>query len=59
MAVNPYDAIDGREELTVSGRRIIRGGSFHPHEGKPHCAMRGYPNPDTRESFIGFRVVRL
>lgn len=55
----PYDAIDGREDKNASGRRIIRGGSFNPSEGNPHCAFRGYPNPDTVEDFIGFRVVRL
>jgi formylglycine-generating enzyme required for sulfatase activity len=53
----PYDKIDGREDANERGRFVIRGGSFHPDEGKPHCAIRGYPEPGDQKEVIGFRVV--
>jgi len=52
----PYTADDGREDLSGSAARIIRGGSwFDPlSQAKPHIRARYLPG--SRASNIGFRL---
>jgi formylglycine-generating enzyme len=55
----PYDAMDGRENLSVPDvvRRVERGGSFANGLQWVRCAFRGGPTPDYRSDNVGFRVV--
>lgn len=51
----PYDADDGREDLSVEGRRELRGGSFIDSQRVARCAVRnGFGNGLNLNS--GFRV---
>lgn len=52
----PYVAKDGREDLKVSGGRVLRGGSFSHDLRDARCAYRYYDLPDDRNYLIGFRV---
>jgi formylglycine-generating enzyme required for sulfatase activity len=54
----PYNREDGRENLTGSFARIIRGGSWYDpiHESSP--ANRGRYLPGSRASNIGFRLAQ-
>ncbi len=38
----PYDAGDGRENLTEYASRVVRGGSFHGDEASARCGSRVY-----------------
>jgi formylglycine-generating enzyme required for sulfatase activity len=48
----PYDPNDGREDLTASGRRVLRGGSFYNYRRYARCAYRML----TLYNDVGFRV---
>jgi formylglycine-generating enzyme required for sulfatase activity len=55
----PYMTDDGREDLTESGPRVLRGGSFG--ESNPNdvrCAFRYRYYPDFWNDYFGFRVAR-
>jgi formylglycine-generating enzyme required for sulfatase activity len=52
----PYEAGDGREDLTASGRRLLRGGSFGSSQADARCAGRIRDVPDGHISYSGFRV---
>jgi len=41
----PYRADDRREDAKASGRRVLRGGSFHNDEGYARCSYRGSGAP--------------
>jgi len=53
----PYQADDGREELTGNDSRVLRGGSFYGDEGYVRCAYRLNNYPNGRPYDVGFRVV--
>lgn len=54
----PYDAHDGREDLTSDDRRILRGAAFRT-VNPARCAFRGSGTPPHyRSSYDGFRVAR-
>jgi formylglycine-generating enzyme required for sulfatase activity len=53
----PYDANDGREAENVSGRRVLRGGSFLDNQRLARCAVRGDRVVDNLFNDVGFRVV--
>ena len=54
----PYKLDDGREALTVAGRRVLRGGSFGDSSECVRSAFRFDYSPDVRSDNFGFRVVR-
>lgn len=51
----PYDADDGREDLNVSGGRVLRGGSWDNIDGLVRAANRVRINPSGTLSSGGFR----
>ncbi|MGB8644006.1 MAG: SUMF1/EgtB/PvdO family nonheme iron enzyme, partial [Anaerolineae bacterium] len=53
----PYRAEDGRENLEVEGRRVVRGGSFGASQLFVRCASRYLNDPDGASNGQGFRVV--
>ena len=53
----PYDAEDGREDPNSRDARVVRGGGFFDNARDVRSANRNYGNPETRLSYIGFRVV--
>jgi formylglycine-generating enzyme required for sulfatase activity len=53
----PYDPDDGREDLQLSDRRVLRGGAFIGSERYARCAYRSGGYPVSRNDLIGFRVV--
>jgi formylglycine-generating enzyme required for sulfatase activity len=55
----PYQANDGREAITASGRRILRGGCYANPQGFARSACRFRLLPTMRNEFIGFRLVRI
>ncbi|MCU0511713.1 MAG: formylglycine-generating enzyme family protein [Anaerolineae bacterium] len=52
----PYRADDGREDLTGSFARILRGGSWFDAPAEAHPAQRARYLPGLRGSNIGFRL---
>lgn len=56
--VYPYDATDGREDLTTSGNRVLRGGSWNYVGGNLRAAGRNGDSPDYGDLNIGFRCAR-
>ena len=54
----PYEAHDGRENLTESGARIVRGGSYTHTARDIRAADRHSFVPSTQDEYIGFRVAR-
>lgn len=52
----PYDANDGREQVSAPGRRILRGGCYANPQGFARCACRFRLPPTVRNEFIGFRL---
>ena len=52
----PYDANDGRENLTYYARRVLRGGSFYGGSSDVRCAVRLDDLPEARDDNDGFRV---
>ena len=55
----PYDALDGREDPTSSGPRVLRGGAFLNVSTLVRCALRNRDVPEDRLRVLGFRVVLL
>ncbi len=55
----PYLADDGRENLSASGLRVLRGGSWYTSAQQVRCAYRDWLNPGFRNSFTGFRLARI
>jgi serine/threonine protein kinase len=54
----PYDAADGREDLTVPGKRIARGGSWHTfggNGGNVRTDIRLQLDPAYFGAYVGFR----
>jgi formylglycine-generating enzyme required for sulfatase activity len=54
----PYDAADGREDLTRGGDRVIRGGSWNENLSNLQVYYRSWLGPQYSESEIGFRCAR-
>jgi formylglycine-generating enzyme required for sulfatase activity len=54
----PYKPSDGREDLSGSHARVIRGGSWFDLLPEANPANRGRYLPGSRASNIGFRLVR-
>ena len=54
----PYDSTDGREDLSISGSRVLRGGSWLSYVGALRSALRSYLNPTFTLNNIGFRCSR-
>ena len=54
----PYDASDGREDLSGSYARVMRGGSWFDPLQEAHPAKRARYLPGSRGSNIGFRLIR-
>ena len=54
----PYDASDGREDLEVSGSRVLRGGSWDNDGRGVRSASRLRDSPDDTRSDFGFRCAR-
>ena len=52
----PYRAADGRENLTESAFRVVRGGSFFVNESGARCAARDFWIPLNRFALYGLRV---
>lgn len=52
----PYQAVDGREQLKASGRRILRGGCYANPHGFARCACRFRLAPTLHNEFTGLRL---
>jgi formylglycine-generating enzyme required for sulfatase activity len=57
----PYPATDddGRDDLSATGPRVIRGGSFRTDRAEMGCHIRFAADPDDRRDDTGFRIMRL
>lgn len=51
----PYDANDGREDLTANGPRVLRGGSWYDFAFNARSAVRFGFDPSLTDDFVGFR----
>ena len=54
----PYDAADGRENLTRGGSRVIRGGSWNEDSNDLQVFYRSWLAPEYAESEIGIRCAK-
>jgi len=54
----PYDSNDGREDLTTSGLRVIRGGSWNNQNIYLLTFARQAANPVGRDNNLGFRCAK-
>ncbi len=54
----PYDPADGREDLSDSYARVMRGGSWYDPLDESNPAWRGRYLPGSRASNVGFRLAR-
>ncbi len=54
----PYDASDGRENMSSSDVRVLRGGSWGSSISNVRSANRNWDNPTNSDSNIGFRCTR-
>jgi formylglycine-generating enzyme required for sulfatase activity len=54
----PYVFNDGRENLSDSGDRVLRGGSWNYLNYLARSAYRNDSTPDNFDNFIGFRCAR-
>jgi len=54
----PYKPDDGRENLTASGQRVLRGGSWNYNPDDLRCAGRLRNNPTYRSNYVGFRCAQ-
>jgi formylglycine-generating enzyme required for sulfatase activity len=52
----PYRADDGREDLTITGDRVLRGGSWGNLDDNAAAPVRGRYVPYDRLNSYGFRV---
>jgi hypothetical protein len=52
----PYRADDGREDMSSSDSRVLRGGAFYYVRSLARCASRNHLYPHFRFRFLGFRV---
>jgi formylglycine-generating enzyme required for sulfatase activity len=52
-----YQADDGREDLSVDGARVLRGGAFDYTQRLVRCAFRYGFFPFLRHFNVGFRVL--
>jgi len=57
-AAYPYDAADGREDITQPGKRVFRGGWLTYQDGGASAAMRFRLEQDGRDWRLGFRCAR-
>ncbi|MGZ8246115.1 formylglycine-generating enzyme family protein, partial [Methylomagnum sp.] len=58
----PYDPNDrGREDLEADNEqwRVVRGGAWDDHRVSSRCAGRSRGQPDSRDFYLGFRVVLI
>ena len=53
----PYDATDGREDLSVAGSRALRGGSWVSYNDNLRAAYRVNSYPVITVNYIGFRCL--
>ena len=53
----PYRASDGREDVSASGNRVLRGGAWCDPSVYARSAYRAGPPPDRRYVYWGFRCV--
>ncbi len=51
----PYLAGDGREDLSATGARVVRGGAWDLSEEYLRCAYRNWNHPQDRLNHVGFR----
>lgn len=51
----PYDENDGREDLTASGSRVLRGGAWYYDVGNVRSANRYGDDPSNADNVVGFR----
>ena len=51
----PYRPDDGREDMTSSGKRVLRGGSWISGRDGARCAVRLRSSPVGRSNVVGFR----
>jgi formylglycine-generating enzyme required for sulfatase activity len=54
----PYDAGDGRNELSGPHERVIRGGSWFKPVLRARTTARGMNDPFFADNDVGFRLVR-
>ncbi len=55
----PYDAKDGREDTSIAGWRVLRGGSWYEYEDDMVSVAYSYQGAPTEGSYnIGFRCAR-
>jgi formylglycine-generating enzyme required for sulfatase activity len=53
----PYVGDDGREDLKANDSRVIRGGAFGNLGTYVRCVIRDWFAEDSRNNYMGFRVV--
>ena len=55
----PYHPLEGRENPSAFGPRVLRGGAFYYGSTGVRCAVRNWFGPMFRRGYVGFRVVLL
>ena len=51
----PYDATDGREDLSADGNRVLRGGAWNVDSSVVRASLRYQSDPTGSDGVIGFR----
>jgi formylglycine-generating enzyme required for sulfatase activity len=51
----PYSTVDGREDITASGSRTLRGGSWNDVDTAARTTQRGGADPSDSFNDVGFR----
>ncbi len=54
----PYSRNDDRENLSTTGPRVLRGGSWNDNSSNLRCALRGLSAPTDRGNDVGFRCAQ-
>jgi formylglycine-generating enzyme required for sulfatase activity len=54
----PYDANDGREDMSSFNIRVLRGGAWNYNDGGTRSAFRSNYTPSGSLDFVGFRCAR-